>query len=494
MVETVLKNLEKWAEWNKLNSLDIHEKQELQNLSVEAIQKQKVSLGNETFNVWGKNMKLSDIVKNFDTATGTVNGVKVEKRSDLAAAIQVFVLANWKHISVNPIAANNEAKWIDWIVWTNTKSWIDAYKNSVNVVKVKVERAPFERCTVKGLETYPFAKVFDSIVNGKSKELKKMKVLDQDWCLKKYKHRIEDNKAHIHYISNIDGEQHKIVFNIKKDSSWEVDVLQFAKDIVTKINNAEKTTAGEKVEDSTINSIESFDVRKFSKKAQAYLKEKDYLFGNKLDFKSGLWTWIIFDDKWNLKLGNLITISKKDMDSYYVNWVFNSEKLRFFLGNILNKKADEYFKEKIHNEVASLNKTRIVEDSIYNESQRMNWVEARFRYVKGIDVSINADDQRDFDKRKIQLENMRVYKNASKWTEQKLKDLVKEWEGSKGESYTQSVDALRRFSRLLNEHKLGWEWKNVYTIYNSIPNGAQKYEDLRKRAQAAADRTRQKEK
>jgi hypothetical protein len=55
-------------------------------------------------------MKLSDIVKNFDTATGTVNGVKIEKRSDLAAAIQVFVLANGKHISVNPIAANNEAK------------------------------------------------------------------------------------------------------------------------------------------------------------------------------------------------------------------------------------------------------------------------------------------------------------------------------------------------------------------------------------------------
>ena len=496
MVETVLKNLEKGAEWNKLNSLDSKEKQELQNLSVEAIQKQKADLGNVTFDVWSKKGKrLEEIVKNFSTATGCVEWkdakgnvierVKVEKRSDLAAAIQVFVLANGKHISVNPIAANNEAKWIDGIVWTNTKSWIDAYKNTVREVKPKkpdvVNRTQFERCTVKGLGTYPFAKVFDSIAKGKSRELKKMNVLDEDWCLRKSKYRIKGSEAIIYYVSNIDGKSHSINFNIKKDLSWEVDVLQFAKDIVTKINNAEKVTSKEKREAGIVSSIESFDIRKFSAKAQQYLKDHRFVAGNKLDLADWLfsWTWIAFDWKWNLHFWSAFYMTKSQVDSLYVNWKFSEDKFKSILGPYLDRKANEYYLGKANKALTSLKSSKVtigwvpeVETSIQNTENLMN------RYVK-LWISNLPDYKKILENKRQEVSDMKKYADVYKWMHTMLSEIEKKINKSMSPVEIKNIkDMVISMDAWLAKKSYMYNNENVYGVYSKVANGEQEYKKL----------------
>ena len=235
--------------------------------------------------------------------------------------------------------SNWRCKTPEWM--RNTKDVVEELKNKGASETRETETTQFERTTVKGLSTYPFARVFDFVKPGMAEKLKKMNTLDSDWCFKRWK--LSTNRkpeANVYFISNVDGKSHRIDFNMKINSYWEVDVVQFAKDVVTKIENSEKTTENEKRE----------------------------------------------------------------------------------------------------------------------ELNRKEFAEVRY------------------------------------WVENKLNTLKTQLSMASGDNYRNLVDAIRRVSRLLNQKTYAWNGKNVYSVYKKVSGWEEMYEDLRKKAQEAADKTRQKEK
>ncbi len=119
--------------------LDISDKQYLSWLKAEDLQKSFQKLRDEKFDLSAKSkwVKLEDIVKNYNTSTHTIEinkeKIPVGKWTDLAAWIQVLLVADWRNIKTNQSKIN---LWIDGSIWDTTWGAIDDYKNAVKETPV----------------------------------------------------------------------------------------------------------------------------------------------------------------------------------------------------------------------------------------------------------------------------------------------------------------------------------------------------------------------
>lgn len=122
-----------WAEKTLLQKLDAGKLHDQLNTKAEDAEVRKAATeywNSKIFTIWGTNRSLPYIVNHYETSTKTVDGVRIEDNTELAALIQIYILAHWWTISTNSNwAITNEALWIDGVIWSWTKKWIDSVKD-----------------------------------------------------------------------------------------------------------------------------------------------------------------------------------------------------------------------------------------------------------------------------------------------------------------------------------------------------------------------------
>lgn len=479
-------------------SLSSQEKADLRKISPDDIRSQKEKVWEKSFVVGGKLMKLKDIVKNLafdeegEKAELKINGKKVAIGwgSELWAAIQVYAIAHNKSIG---------RAWIDGKVGRDTVKWLQSTQNSVKAEEraKKTPEKPVDQDEVKEQSVARLVNAIYTEYVGKYKDAK-YNLLDtrpgvnQGTLIKK---RLDGNKVTITYKSAIwDKEYQEIVVDASTCKVWkQYSVDKFWKAIENAISKKEaelkkaedERIAKEKLnakQEAIVKGVESFDIKKFSAKAQAYLKEKNFVYGNRLDLKDGLfsWTGIAFDEKWNLHFWKAFYMTKSQIDSTFVGGKFNSDKFKSILSPYLDKKADEYFKNKA-NMMANWLGTVTV-NSLNDAEKKVNEADREIKKIEGLWVSVTPENKKAVEVRKNQIQILKEYKDVSTAMEEKLNNLIKKVEYTEGAVL--QYNALRDFYISLKEKKESYNWKNVYNVYSKISWGKDKYNKLVEKARS----------
>lgn len=234
-------------------------------------------------------------------------------------------------------------------------------------------------------------------------------------------------------------------------------------------------------EGAIVNAVESFNITSFSKKAQSFLKEKNYVSGNKFDLKV-FWTWIKIDKNWNLYFGKAFFISKKDVDKFFKNWKFDSKAFKDFLGPWLNKKADEHYTKKSHEAVKNMPK--VTTSALSTVLSSINAVQNTFNSIEKAWAVVPAADKKILNDKLYQYNACKDFKNVSEWIGGILSGLEKDC------SKKLSINEISNLKWKINRRyqwAVGKKWiytdKNnktydVYNVYKKMSNGEQKYANL----------------
>ena len=291
-----------------------------------------------------------------------------------------------------------------------------------------------------------------------------------------------DNKTFSINYRDSKWKAHSLSYNTKDyvTAQWKsVNTTKLFLNINKDIKKVEWSIAKERKENNTVRGVESFDVRQFSKKAQAYLKEKDFLLGNNLNLKPGIGTWIAFDAKWNLHFWKAFIIPKAQVDSFYANWQFNAAKFKSLLGPNLDKRADKHFIAKADKSANQL-KNHIVATSTITASETIiRNTEAGMKRIADLWVRIPEADQRVLDSKKNQLKIVKDYKEVSTWIDGVLSKIEKKINQKMSPvEFKQLKDQIIRIVRLCENKQYSFNGKNAYAVYTKMANWAQKYQNL----------------
>ena len=232
----------------------------------------------------------------------------------------------------------------------------------------------------------------------------------------------------------------------------------------------------EKQQDSIVKAVENFDVRTLSKKAQSYLKEKNYVKNNKLDIS--VWgTWIKFDTKWNLCFGKAFNIPKNQIKSMLVNWRLDMNKFKNFMGYNFDKWADAYYNKKSKDAVNQL--PRVTTGTLLTVSSMISKVEGVFKDIRNAWATVPAADKQTLDNKKYQYNACKDYKEVS----EALDETYTNYEKMLDKKLTP-----REMKNMKQEIRNRLDWaerkvylkggKNVYQVYKKIANWEKKYNDF----------------
>lgn len=502
--------------------LTAKEQTDLNKISAEDIRSEKGKIGEKQFKFYGQTMKLKDIVKNlqFDSAwqTASLNWKSISKwsefwGSDLWAAIQVYTIAHNKSVGKFLIDGKVGSESIKWLQGTQTE-----VKAERSLQKKQPEKVN-DSDEIKEQNVY---RLVDAIYtdyvwkyNDPKYSLLNTKVWKNQGTLNNKV--VEGNIVTIGYKSAVwNKEYQKITVDANVCKVWkQYSVDKFWKEIEKAISRKEAEL--KKVEDARIakekldarqkaivDAVESFNVGRLSKKVNAYFKEKNWLFGNNLDFQNWFWTWIHFAKDWKLLFGQEFSLDQTQINSLYAGNVFNAEMFKNILNSKFTGQAEKYFQEKAKKLAGNL-PSNVTVGSIGTARQNYRYLKWEIDQIGalGVDVKTQQDQLKDMDER---LNSMDTYRVVSKWVNQRLAELTRNFENSNGSAWIKAGNELRKFYRYINERKLGWRVKdgepvvNVYSVYTKIDkrskNGewAKAYEALKKRAQEADRSTRYEEK
>lgn len=299
-----------------------------------------------------------------------------------------------------------------------------------------------------------------------------------------------DNKTFSINYRDSKWKAHSLSYNTKDyvTAQWKsVNTIKLFLSVNKDIKKVEWNIAKERKENNTVRGVESFDVRQFSKKAQAYLKEKDFLLGNNLNLKPGIGTWIAFDAKWNLHFGKAFIMPKAQIDSSYTAWKFNEAKFKQILWPRLDKKANQYYIAKADKLVKGLGVVTMT--SLETENAKITKADKGVKEIEALWVPVSSENKRTIETKKNHIQILKDYKDVSQWMEAKLNQLVKSLSNLKWYDYEMKKNELIKFCNELTDKKAVYNWKNVYKTYQKLKDWENKYNAFVEKAKSKVPQT-----
>lgn len=276
---------------DKNDELTPAEKQKLQDnlkkVKLEDYEKVAGEIEGEQFNLGGKSVTLKDIIMNIDTTEDTVNykGIKIPRESDVAAAIQTYLIVKGYSLW---------STWIDGKIGTNTKTAIERAKNGIRNEDLAKQFEDFQNWKENNEDEYKVQNV-DQLVNttvydeyvGEYNN-PKYNLLTTNWKLKNA--TINGNKVTIKYKSAINNETQTITVDANECKKWKLySVDDFWKAIEDAITQNERNLWNDKLKreaeekennenDSIKEWIKNFNENTISKKfIKDYLQDIKYV-------------------------------------------------------------------------------------------------------------------------------------------------------------------------------------------------------------------------
>lgn len=223
--------------------------------------------------------------------------------------------------------------------------------------------------------------------------------------------------------------------------------------------------------------VESFEVKNLSKKAQAYLKDKNFVQKGKFDLEDGWfsWNWIAYDKNENLHFGKAFYIRYTDLQKFYTNWKFDQVRFTSFMNNYLGREADKYYTGKADKLVKWLGAVNV--SSVATEKGKVTHIQNEIKKYESYWVIIPATYKKTIENKKNQIKIVEDYKWASKWANTKMTTLIANLDSKRD---IPSRNALVDFCNELKKHSAKTPiGKNIYDAYHKIVNGDSEYEALR---------------
>lgn len=484
---------------NVRDSLQTHERDALRALSTTEVKKQKDEIWKKSFSVDWKPMKLKDIVANLDfDPKGNVAKVKIEEgkfvtigwQSELWAAIQVYAIANNKSIG---------DAWIDGKVWKDTVKWLESTQNSM-----KAEGTPKKGPETVNEESDVTSRLSDLLkfdyrdrvwkYNDTKYDLLCGDMTNTEWAIKSSRKIFDSNNKEtgvieIQYKSAIwKREYQKVKVDAKLCKTWsKYSADKFWKAIEEAITK--KETALKKAEDERkakekleankkiiVSGVESYDIANFSKKAQSYLKDKNFVLRNNINTQKGVWTWIHFVGD-RLVIDDLVSIEKDAALKFCSNWAFNATAFKKYMDPVLDNKANIYYLDQARAAIASINKP-VTTSSVADVRYIVNVAEKKLNRIKGLWVTIPADIQTTLDNKKADIKTVEDYNTVSKWVNAKIAEFDKKSQQRMywNEFSQLGKDVKNRYDKA-KANTLIYAGKNVHDVYVKMRNGETNYQN-----------------
>jgi len=259
----------------------------------------------------------------------------------------------------------NEVMWIDWVIWQQTKSWIQDYQRDHKIdQKEKVDTYKWEWVTQRTLDDHAFNKDFNSIRSGLYDEYVTNKVLKQSGFLTHTVTESERNagKFNLTYTRK-NWETKTVVINLKKTNNT-INTKTLAEDIKMAVEKSENSIEAEIQRKSIQEWIDDYNERSIEDPLM-----KSYLTKTGKDFKYG-WMDNGLVKIINTKTGNYWRVNKNVLlgsDNKFSSWKFAWELVNHYKTYAINREKDKL--AKVKKDIQGKNTTDKIKDykSIINE-------------------------------------------------------------------------------------------------------------------------------
>ena len=415
--------------------LDSTEKNALEWMKAENFKNKLTDLKEEKFNLSEKNkwVRLEDIVKNYNTVTGSIdlNGEKIPvgKGTDLAARIQILMIADGRNILTNEAKKRWVKLWIDGYIWAITSTAIGDYKNKMEN-KANESNLNFEKIGLNELSTHNFYSDFGLVYwDAAAKAYKDtFKVFKDDWSFTNCSNF--NGNITINYTSQYDKNFQSISLKAadiqKKDLN--IDNKKLLETVKSQLEKKEWDLRAKSWQESVNNWIDDVEVTSFSSLIQEYINTQWRRTPNwKIDFTPGLRNGSGMKiENWFVK----VDFPGKPQGRYLLtdlqtNNKFDSKKFVNAISKTIEPRAKDWKKEQLNAKYTNLDWAKIWAISNANN------VDAYINGYKDLQTEIDkyskawvALDKKVTDKIPTQIEalnNQKNYLRAKNWFDADIK-------------------------------------------------------------------------
>ncbi len=417
--------------------LDTTEKKALEWMKAENLKNKLTDLKEEKFDLTAKNkwVRLEDIVKNYNTVTSTIDlkgeNIPVGKWSDLAAWIQILMVADGRNILTNEAKKRWVKLWIDGYIWAITSTAIGDYKNKTET-KTNQPNMSFEKVDLSQLTSHNFYGDFLSVYWDVAAKAYKdtYKVFKDDWAFTNCSNY--NGNITINYKSQYDKNFQSISFKAKdiQKSDLNIDNKKLLEIVKSQLEKKEWDLRAKTWQESVNSGIDNVQVKSFSPFMQEYLSNQWWMAPNwTIDFNpwmangSGMniYSWrlvISYPGKWTL------TYNLSDMQT---NNTFDSKKFVNAITKTIEPRAKQWKKDQLTAKYTNLDWAKIWAISNANNA------DIYINSYKNLQTEINnyskvwvVLDKKVTDKIPTQIEalnNQKKYLIAKNWIDTDIKDL-----------------------------------------------------------------------
>ena len=180
------------------------------------------------------------------------------------------------------------------------------------------------------------------------------------------------------------------------------------------IQSVEKKIWKDKTEKLLITWAENFKITNLSKKAQSWLKEKNYvssLNGGVLDLKKGVWSWITVSNN-VLSLGALLSIQQAS--KLIKNGKFDNNAFKAVVAKHLDVSADKYYQNDVRNQARNLSNVKMNAITDNKSKTLLNSLEQSMNRCRELWVIVPQDSLKVLNEKKYLLKKMENFYKEDK--------------------------------------------------------------------------------
>ena len=215
-------------------------------------------------------------------------------------------------------------------------------------------------------------------------------------------------------ISYKDSVGNKHIKKISIPTNGDLDLAKVFTYLHNDIQSVEKKIWKYKTEKLLISWAENFKITNLSKKAQSWLKKKNYVSsvnGEVLDFKNGLWSWISVSNN-VLSLGALLNIQQAS--KLIKNGKFDNNAFKAILAKHLDVSADKYYQNDVRNQARNLSNVKINAITDNKSKTLLNSLEASMNQCKELWVPVPQESLKVLNEKKDLLKKMENFYKEDK--------------------------------------------------------------------------------
>ena len=416
--------------------LDTTEKKALEWMKAQDFKNKLKDLKEEKFDLSTKNkwVRLEDIVKNYNTSTGTIDlkgeKIPVGKWTDLAAWMQILMVADGRNIKPNN---DGSKRWIDGKIWHATIGQIENYKDMGNVEnKTNQPNTSFEKIDLSQLTSHnfygDFLSVYWATISNQYKDT--FKLFKDDWAFTNCSNY--NGNINIYYTSQYDKVIQSISFKTKdiQKPDLNIDNKKLLETVKSQIEKKEWDLRAKAWQESVNSWIEDVQVKSFSPFMQEYINNQWWKAPNwTIDFKAwiangsgmGVYNWLLsIDYPWK----SIKTYKLLDMQT---NNKFDSKKFVDAITKTIEPRAKQWKKDQLTEKYNNLEGTKIW--AIANTNSVDVYISTYTNIKTEIDKYAKVWvilDKKITDNIPTQIEalnNQKKYLFAKNWIDKDIKDL-----------------------------------------------------------------------